>query len=550
MTDEQQNKPAPSDPSTPQESAAAPQASPAQTDAPAPESAAAPQASPAPDAPDQDLEKEIADALGDFSVMDMVEDPTPETASGAPLQAGDHAMAKGSIVAIHDDDVFVDLGGKSQGIVPLTQFEQKPELGAEMEFVVEGVLGDEGLIKLSRQGAVEKATWQTLERGMTIEAMVTGSNTGGLELKVAGQRAFMPASQIDLNRIEQFNEFLGKKVKCKVIELDRRGKKIVVSRRAVMEEEQAAEREKVLAEIQVGDVREGTVRSLQQYGAFVDLGGIDGLVHVSDLSWERVGKPEEVVKVGQKVRVKVLKIEGDGQRISLGMKQVGPNPWDTVEQKYVPGTQASGRVAKLANFGVFVELEPGVEGLIPMGELSWDRVGKASSIVEVNQMVTVKVLDVDIARQRISLSLKQLSDDPWTSAEGEFAVDTIIEGKVTKTTDFGAFVELAPGIEGMIHISELSDRRVGVVEEVVKAGQDVKVKVISFDPGKRRIGLSIKALTEKPGEARGGRGGKASRDDLRKYSVKDTKKATTGESLGALMDKFGGGDGGLKGGIG
>jgi len=499
---------------------------------------------------DADLEKEIADALGDFSVMDMVDDPTPTTVPASELQAGDHAMAKGTVVAIHDDDVFVDLGGKSQGIVPLMQFEEKPALGAVMEFVVEGVLGDEGLIKLSRQGAVEKATWQTLQRDMVIEAMVTGSNTGGLELKVAGQRAFMPASQIDLNRIEQFNEFLGKKVKCKVIELDRRGKKIVVSRRAVLEEEQAAEREKVLAEIQEGDVREGTVRSLQQYGAFVDLGGIDGLVHVSDLSWERVGKPEEVVKVGEKVRVKVLKIEDGGQRISLGMKQVGPNPWDTVDQKYAAGTQATGRVAKLTNFGVFVELEPGVEGLVPMGELSWDRVGKASSIVEVNQMVTVKVLSVDRERERISLSLKQLSEDPWTTAEGAFAVDSTVEGKVTKTVDFGAFVELAPGIEGMIHISELADRRVGTVEEVVKVGQDVQARVISFDPKQRRIGLSIKALHAKPGDSRGGRGGKASRDDMKKYSVQDTKKATSGESLGALMDKFGGPGDGLKGGIG
>lgn len=513
------------------------------------EAAAEVQASAGADA-DAELEQEIAAALGDDSVMDMVE----QSAAPSPIaQAGDHAMAEGQIVAIHDDDVFVDLGGKSQGVVPLTQFKQKPALGSRMEFVVEGVLGDEGLIKLSRQGAVEKATWQSLERGMNIEAMVTGSNTGGLELKVAGQRAFMPASQIDIARVENFNAWLGKKMQCKVIDLDRRGKRIVLSRRALLEEQQQAQREQLLQTLETGQEHDGTVRNIQPFGAFVDLGGIDGLVHVSDMTWQRNVKPEQVVQVGQTVRVKILKIERGGERISLGMKQVGPNPWEAVGVNYRAGAIVTGAVTKLAQFGAFVELEPGIEGLIPMAELSWDRVGRPSAVVKTGQQVSVKVLDVDVQRQRISLSLKQMSEDPWVGASGEFAPDSEVEGTVTRTADFGAFVEIKPGVEGMIHISELSDKRVNTVEDVAKPGQTVKAKVLSVDEDKRRISLSIRALTA-PASDRGGGGGggKASRDDMRKYVVKgDTKKqATSGESLGALMDKFGGPGGGLKGGIG
>lgn len=508
-----------------------------------------------PETADQSLEKEIAEALGDFSVMDMVDQDQPE-APAAAVAPGDPQMAKGKIVAIHDDDVFVDLGGKSQGVVPLTQFKEPPELGSEMEFVVEGVLGDEGLVKLSRQGAVEKATWQSLERGMVVEAVVTGSNTGGLELKIAGQRAFMPASQIDLARVEKFNDWLGQKVKCQVIELNRRQKKIVLSRRAVLEAETQAAREALLAQLAEGQELEGTVRNIRDYGAFVDIGGIDGLVHVSDMSYERNAKASDLVKVGDTVRVKVLKIEDEGKRISLGMKQVGPNPWDLVEHKYPPGSTVTGTVSKLTSFGAFVALEPGVEGLIPMAELSWDRVARPSQVVQTNQAVTAKVLDVDAERQRISLSLKQLAEDPWLSVEAEFAPDAVVEGTVTRTAEFGAFVELKPGVEGMIHISELSDRRVNTVEDAVKEGQTVQVKVLAVDMEKRRIGLSIRALIAKPesgGDSGGGqRGGKASRDDMKKYVVKETdrKKASGGDSLASLMDKFGDGGGGLKGGLG
>ena len=515
---------------------------------------------------DDALEKEVADALGDLSVMDLLNEGAPpsggKASSDARDMSGDPTFTRGTIVAIHDEDVFVDVGGKSQGVIALSLFEEKPKIGQTMDFVIESLLGDEGLLKLSREGAVAKATWDTLERGMVIEARVTGSNTGGLELKVAGQRAFMPASQIDLQHVEHINDYLNKKLTCEVIELDRRAKRIVLSRRAVLDREQREAAKKLMAELEVGQMREGVVRSIQKYGAFVDIGGMDGLIHVSDMSYGHVDDPAQVVKVGDHVRVKVLKVDLENDRISLGLKQAAPDPWEMVEQKYPPRTQISGRVTRLANFGAFVELEQGIEGLIPMSEMSWGRVGNAAQVLQAGQVITVMVLDVDGQRRRVSLSIKAMQDDPWTGVDSKYAPDMEVTGIVTRTAAFGAFVQLEDGVEGMIHISELSDRRVNTVEDVVREGQEIKAKVLAVDPDQHRISLSMRALLaarDSGGSGGGGGGGrddregrssgKASRDDLRKYVVtKDQAHAT--ESLGALLDKFGGPGGGLKGGIG
>jgi small subunit ribosomal protein S1 len=507
-----------------------------------------------------DVDKEVADALGDFSVMDLMDADEPVT-SGKPVKDlttdPTATTTRGKIVAIHDDDVFVDIGGKSQGILPLNQFEKAPEIGQEMEFVIEGLLGDEGLIKLSRQGAITKATWDSLERGMVIEAKVTGTNTGGLELKVAGQRAFMPASQVDIEHVENLNQFLNQKLRCKVQDLDRRRKNIILSRRAVLEEEKAESAKQVMEELAEGQTREGTVRNIQKFGAFVDLGGIDGLIHISDLSYQHIDDPTQVVKVGQQVRVKVLKVDRENDRISLGLKQIEPDPWETAQQDYPEGEQVSGRVTKLTNFGAFVELAPGIEGLIPLGEMSYSRINRAEDVLSKDQVVNVMVLNCDPQRRRISLSLKQLKDDPWKTADSSYMPGTQVSGQVTRTTTFGAFVLLEPGVEGMIHISELAHERVPTVESKVNTGDEVTAEVLSVDPDQRRIALSIKALTEAPeprgGKGDGGRGrprGKASRDDMRKYVVKDAKEARAGESLGSLLNKFGQGGGDLKGGLG
>ncbi len=501
------------------------------------------------------IDREVEQALGDLSVSDLLGDPqapvsdapTMQPAASTSGSRGAAKMTRGKIVAIHEDDVFVDVGGKSQGIINRDQFDSPPEIGQEMDFAIESLLGDEGLLRLSRKAAVEKATWDQLTRGMVIEARVTGSNTGGLELKVAGQRAFMPASQIDFAHVENLNAYLNQKLRVMIIDLNRKKKNIVVSRRAVLEQEQLQNRMELLKTIEVGQVREGTVRNIQKFGAFVDLGGLDGLVHVSDMAWSHVKDPNEEVKVGQKVRVQVLKIDEEGKRISLGMKQVAPNPWDAVDTKYPAGAQVSGTVTKLTNFGAFVELEPGVEALIPMTELGWGRVNRADEVVQKGQSVMAVVLRCEPDKQRIALSLKQLQDDPWSSIAERFVEDAEITGKVTRTTDFGAFVEIEPGIEGLVHISQLSDRRVEKVTDVVREGQEVTARVVSVDPDQHRIGLSMRPPREETDAKSDRRTGKVGRQEMKKYLSREGET----RAVESLMGKWGDPNrGGLKGGIG
>lgn len=504
---------------------------------------------------DPELDKEVNEALGQMSVEELMDANQPHAPSSAP--SSEHTQAEqdaeqderplrlGTIAAVRGDDVFIDLGGKDQGVVPLAQFEKTPRVGEHMEFIPETFLEDEGMYKLSRQGAVAKASWRTLERGMIVEGPVIGVNTGGLEVKIANQRAFMPASQIDLHHVEDFTSFLNHKVQGQVVELNKRKKKIVLSRRAVLEAEQDRRREQVMQTLEEGEIREGTVRNIRQFGAFIDLGGVDGLAHVSDLSYERVKKPEDVVSVGQQVQARVLKVDKEAGRISLGLKQVEPDPWERVQTRYPPGEPVSGRVTKLANFGVFVQLEPGVEGLIPIGELSWERVGKPSDVLSVNQSVKVMVMDVDAPKRRISLSVRKLTGDPWEQADRKYMPGAVITGTVTRTVPFGAFVQLEPGIEGLIHISQLAPKRVERVEDVASVGQEVQAKVRDMDPDKRRIDLSIRALSEEQDA-----GAKGSRQDVAQRVSQDSKEARAGQSLGSLMDKFGQGGGGLKGGLG
>lgn len=541
---------------------------------------------------DPQLEKEVADALGDASVEELMDTdatappppaPSPEgsdpadpsaapgTPADAPAQSSDPDLHNGTIVAINGDDVLVDVGRKHQGLVSISQFEAPPpKVGDNFEFIVEGLIESEGLLRLTRRGAISKVPWEKLEKDMTVEAQVTGFNTGGLELKVSGHRAFMPASQVEIHHVDDLVPFLNHKLVCKVIDIDRRGRNIILSHRAVLEEEQLRERDQVLGQIEVDQIREGTVRNLQEFGAFVDLGGgIDGLIHISDLSYTRIDHPSEIVQPGQKIQVKILKIDTAKQRISLGFKQVQPDPWEGVGSKYAPGTEITGRVTRLARFGAFVELEQGIEGLIPAGEISWSHFHRIEDVVQQNQTVHVAVLNVDVKRRRIGLSLKQTQSDPWSEADRKYLPDTVVTGTITRCTNFGAFVQLEPGVEGLIHISQLADHRVDQVEDIVKPGDEVTVKVMDLDPDQRRIGLSIRALVEsaqveaelsqersgKPRDRRSrgdgkSRGPEGTHTDVRKYVVDDDREAKAGESMKSLLDKLGEDGSGLKGGIG
>lgn len=459
-----------------------------------------------------ELDREIAEALGDQSVEDLVDESVaqetakqndtaetrPEKKAAKPEPTIHHDMRRGRISAIRGDDVFVDLtGDKMQGIVPLTQFDRQPRVGSIMDFVVDRVDNEQGLVFLSREGAVSRATWEQLQSGAVVEARVIASNKGGLDLEmVGGIRAFMPASQVDMKHIDNFDKFIGERLQAVVQEIDRKSKRVVLSRRQYLEMQRERAKEQAFEKLSPEQVLQGTVTSVVDFGAFVDLGGVDGLVHVSDLSHQHVKKPSDVVKVGDQVEVKILKIDPEKGRISLGMKQVQPDPWVQAAADIKPGENLSGRVVRTANFGAFVEVSPGVEGLLPLSEMSWKRIGRAEEVCKEGDIVHVQVLNFDPGNHKITLSLKQAQGDPWADAEAKFPRHGLVTGKVLSTTDFGAFVEIETGVEGLVHISELSDRRVGQVTDILQVGDEKEFRIIEIDPEQRRIKLSLKQVTE------------------------------------------------------
>ena len=356
-----------------------------------------------------ELEAEYLAAVGDLSVDSLLSGEA--TAPAAELAAESRVTA--TVAKVHREDVFVLLPGGNQGVVPLRQFESPPEVGAELELVVARFNADEGLYDLSRPtAAIDVGNWEDVTEGQIVEVTVTGSNKGGLECQIAGLRGFIPLGQLSIYRVEAPEEFVGQRLACVVTEANRERRNLVLSHRAVMERERQEKREKLLAELAPGQIREGIVRSLKDFGAFVDLGGVDGLVHVSQLSWDRVNHPSEVLEVGQKIKVRVEKFDRDTGKASLSYREVGENPWAKAATKYYVGARVSGVVSRLMDFGAFVKLEPGVEGLIHVSELAHQRVWRPSDVVSEGQEVEVKVLAVDAEKQRIGLSLKALMDRP------------------------------------------------------------------------------------------------------------------------------------------
>jgi len=454
----------------------------------------APASPPAPpnDGLNQEWESELAEAMADLGCerLDMLYADLP---GGRPAEPG--ALIRAEVVSVSGEDVFVDLGGKHQGVVARSQFKEPPGVGAHLELLVDRFDADAGLLILSREGAIKKAAWDSLAVGTLVEGRVTGMNKGGLEVDLQGIRAFMPASQVDATRMQDISLLIGERVRCEVIELDRRDKSVLVSRRKVIEAERAAARDKLLAELEAGQTRQGVVTRLLDFGAFVDLGGVEGLLHISDMSWSRLHEAREAVQPGQSLKVKVLKFDAETGRISLGLKQLAPDPWEQVARKYPVGSRLKGRVTRLADFGAFVELEPGVDGLIPISELSWiKRLRHPAEVVQEGQIVEVAVLRVEPDKKRVSLGMKQIEGDPWKDAASDFRENSVVTGKVCRLAEFGAFVELRPGVDGLVHISELSDKRVKSPREVVKEGDEVRVRVLSVDEKQRRISLSMKSL--------------------------------------------------------
>ncbi len=451
---------------------------------------------------DAQINRELADHVGDVSGEDLAR---LARANPKPPVADSRGRLTGHVVSIRGQDVFVDIGSKSEGVLSIDEFEpdELPTVGQEIHVIAQGIDPESGVLRLSLREAIVQASLESIKVGDVVRAKVTGSNIGGLELRFHGVRCFMPMSQVDLVRRDDFAHYINRWLECEVTEVDRRGKNLVLSRRRVLERTRAEERQQLKFQLQEGQTRKGVVRRLADFGAFVDLGGLDGLLHVSDMSYARVNHPADILKEGQEIEVKVLKVDLVKDRISLGLKQLSPDPWTSVEGKYHAGDTIDGRVTKLMDFGAFVELEPGIEGLIPISEMSWaQRIMHPKDILKVGDQVRMAVLSLDPAKRKFSLSLKALSQDPWLTVGERYLPNTMVSGAVTRTTNFGAFVQLEEGVEGLIHISELSAQRVRAVTDVVKPGQVIHVRIIGVDTAQRRISLSLKPLVEeRPHEA-------------------------------------------------
>jgi small subunit ribosomal protein S1 len=407
----------------------------------------------------------------------------------------------GIVISISSDSVFLDIGFKIEGVLSRGEFENNAQgvtVGDRFPVSVKG-RNEEGYYALSRLKIAQPTDWSSLEEAYAQKAAVAGTVTsivkGGLTVDV-GVRAFMPASRSGTRDAADLEKLVGQEITCRIIKLDAAEEDVVVDRRVILEEQARQLEQERYAEVREGDIVSGLVRSLTSYGAFVDLGGIDGLLHVSDIAWSRVNNPEEVLTVGQRLQVKVLKIDADSRRISLGLKQLQPEPWDSAADRYQLGQRVNGTVKRLTDFGAFIEVEPGIEGLIHVSEMSWvKKVRKPADLLKLDDTVEAVILSINLAERRLSLGLKQALGDPWTVVPQKFPAGSVIEGPVTRLTKFGAFVQLAEGIEGLVHISEISaEKRINHPQEALKTGQIVRAQVLAIDLEKRQIKLSMKQL--------------------------------------------------------
>ncbi len=418
-------------------------------------------------------------------------------------------IIKGIVVEITSDYVTVDVGYKCEGQIPINEFIRKGnkidvKVGDEINVLVEKKDSDEGLLVLSKIKADRINIWrdviQSFKEGKAMEGEIVSKVKGGLSVDFGGVIAFLPGSQIDLRPVKDLDSLIGKRFKLKILKFNRKRNNIVVSRRLLLEEEKKQLREKTLKNLKEGDIIEGTVKNITDYGAFLDIGGIDGLLHITDLSWGRVSHPSEKLKIGDQVRVKVLSFDREKAKVSLGLKQVLPDPWSLVEERYPVGSRVIGKVVNIVDYGVFVELEEGVEGLIHVSELSWDKKMKhPSKIVNIGDRVEVMVLDCDPVKRRISLGMKQIEPNPWTLIEERYPVGTKVVRKIKTITDFGIFLGFDEGIDGLVHVSEMSwTKKIKHPSEIYKKGQEVEAVVLNIDPKNERFSLGIKQLTPDP----------------------------------------------------
>jgi small subunit ribosomal protein S1 len=422
-----------------------------------------------------------------------------------PFAAGN--IVKGKIIEVRPKEVLVDIGYKSEGVISGGEFDdiKTVTVGDEVDVLIEKLEDRDGMVVLSKEKAEFKKNWERIlticNEGGTITGKVKAIVKGGLLVNI-GVEAFLPASQIDVSTPKNLTQYVGNTYEFKVVKINQERQNIVLSRRELIEQERLERRQKLLTEMTPGDIRKGTVKNITDFGAFIDLNGIDGLLHITDMSWGRIGHPSEILKVGQDVDVVVLDINREKERVSLGLKQKLANPWDSIEQKYPVGAKVKGKVVNLVPYGAFVELEPGVEGLVHVTELSWTkRIAKPSDMLKPDQEIEAVVLGINREEQKISLGLRQLETNPWDRAQEKYPPGTKVKGKIRNLTSYGAFIELEEGLDGMIHVSDISwTRKINHPSEVLKKGDEVEAVVLEVDKANQRIAVGLKQLGQDPWE--------------------------------------------------
>jgi len=451
----------------------------------------------------EELEQELAEIFGDVPEGDL-----GEVYNQSVTQFEPGRIIRGRIISVIGDDVVVDVGYKSEGVITIKEFKDVTEatVGGTVDVLLEAVEDDVGVIVLSKRRADRIRSWQRVISEHEVGDSVTGRAMrkikGGLLVDV-GVPVFLPASQISLRRPGDIGEFVGQELTCKILKIDKDRHNIVVSRRKLLEEVREEQKEQLFRELEIGQTRKGIVRNIADFGAFVDLGGCEGLLHITDMSWGRVSHPSEVVAIDEEIEVKILKIRQEEGKISLGLKQKTPSPWVNVEEKYPVDSRAVGQVVNITHYGAFVKLEEGVEGLVHISEMSWTRrVNHPSELVAIGDMIEVVVLDINKEKEEISLGMKQTEGNPWAMVEERYPPGTIIEGRVRNLTNYGAFIEIEEGIDGLLHVSDMSwTKKVRHPSEVLKKGEKVQVKVLSVDPDRKRVALGLKQLSQDPWES-------------------------------------------------
>jgi small subunit ribosomal protein S1 len=416
----------------------------------------------------------------------------------------ENSIVNGRILEIKQQVVLVDIGYKSEGAIPISEFEDEEfEVGDEIEVLLERLENDEGMVVLSKEKAAHKQNWDKIvkvyEEGGLVKGKVKGVVKGGLTVNV-GVEAFLPGSQIDIIPPKDLNEYVGNVYEFKIVKVNDDRKNIVLSRREVIEAERAEQRSQFLDTVRIGDQVEGVVKNLTDFGAFIDLAGMDGLLHITDMSWGRINHPSEMLTIGQTIGVQILDVDKQKERVSLGLKQLQSNPWENIEARFPAGHRVRGKITKLVPYGAFVEIEPGVEGLIHVSELSWTkRITRPSDVLDLDQVIDAVVLSVNTEEQKISLGVRQLEANPWDIIDDKYPRGSKIKGKIRNLTAYGAFVELEDGIDGMIHVSDMSwTRKINHPSEVLKKGDEVEAQVIEIDKANQRISLGLKQLETDP----------------------------------------------------